>query len=161
MYLCRHSFPQTAEIHSCIAGLDISLLLCSQLPPKSFNDRDMPDSSPHRYPTHILSHNHCHHMCICGAIGTRKPLKLTFILTVSTFHCFYARNFRKSPSMIEICRNQVHTGTPHIFSLTATSIACVFVKVLAPENISNSQLYSRTRHFTASMLSTSAKVLQS
>jgi hypothetical protein len=56
--------------------------------------------------------------------------------------------------------NQVHTGTPHIFCLTTTSIPCVFVKVLTPENRSNSRLYSRTRHFTAFMLSTSAKVLQ-
>ena len=70
-----------------------------------------------RYPTHILSHNHCNHMCICEAIGTRKPLRLTFIHTVSTFHCFYALNFRQSPSMIEICRNQVHTNASNIFGL--------------------------------------------
>jgi hypothetical protein len=62
--------------------------------------------------------------------------------------------------MIQICRNQVHTGTPHIFCLTTTSIPCVFVMVLAPESRSKSRLYSRTRYFTAFMLSTSAKVLQ-
>ncbi len=143
-----------SRLHSRI---DISLLLCSQLPPKSFNDRDMPESSPHRYPTHILSHNHQHTMCICEGIGTRQPLRLTFIHTVSTFHCFYSLNFHQSPSMIEICRNQVHTNASKIFCLTATSIPCVFVKQQA---LSNSQLYSRTRYFTACMLSTSAKVLQ-
>jgi hypothetical protein len=83
-------------------GLDNSLFLCSQLPPKSFNHRDMPESSPNRYSTHILSHNHCHPMCICDDIVTRKSLKFTFIHTVSTFHCFYALNFRQSPSIIQI-----------------------------------------------------------
>ena len=62
-------------------GLDISLVLCSQLKPTSCNHRDIPDSSPHRYPTHILSHNHCHHMCICEDMGSQKPLTFTFIHT--------------------------------------------------------------------------------
>ena len=39
----------------------------------------MPESSPHRYPTHILSHSHYHHMCICVEIGTPKPVQFTII----------------------------------------------------------------------------------
>ena len=100
-------------------------------------------------------------MCVCEAIGTRKSIKLAFIHTVSTFHCFYALNFRQSPWMIEICRIQVHAGTPHIFCLTTTSIPCVFLKQQAPENRSNWRLYTRSLHFTAFMLSTSSTVLQS
>ncbi len=71
--------PKIAQTHGYIAGLDISLLLCSQLPPKSFNGRDMPESSPQRYPTRILFHSNCHHTCICVGIGTQKPLKFTNI----------------------------------------------------------------------------------
>jgi hypothetical protein len=56
-------------------------------------------------------------MCICETVGTRKPLKLTVIYQDSTFHCFYALNFRQSPSRIEICRNQVHTNASNIFGL--------------------------------------------
>ena len=58
VYLRSNSHPKPAQTHGYIAGLEISLLLCSQLPPKSFNDGDMPESSPHRYPTHIRSNNH-------------------------------------------------------------------------------------------------------
>ena len=39
----------------------------------------MPDSSPHRYSTHILSDNHYHHMCLCVGVGTRKSLKCTVV----------------------------------------------------------------------------------
>ena len=39
----------------------------------------------------------------------------------------YALTLRQSAEMIEICPNQVHTGTPHIFCLTTTAIICVFV----------------------------------
>jgi hypothetical protein len=63
---------EITQIHGYTHGLDISLLLSSQLLPKSFNDTDMPESSPHRYPSHILSDNHSHHMCICVGIGTRE-----------------------------------------------------------------------------------------
>ena len=159
VYSCRNRLPKIAQIDVYTHGLDISLLLFSQLPPTSFNHRDMPESSLHRHLTHIMSHNHCHDMCFCEAIGSRKSLKFMLIHTVSTFHYLYPLNFRQSPSMMEICRNQVHTGAPHIFCLTTTSIPCVFVKVLAPKNLSNSRLYNRTRHFSAFMLSTSAKVL--
>ena len=88
VYLWRKGHPKTGEIQVHTHGVDISLLLCSQLPPKSCNHRAMPESSSHRYPTHILSHNHCHHMCIREAIGTRKPLKLTFIHTCWHFSVF-------------------------------------------------------------------------
>jgi hypothetical protein len=113
---------------SIIHGLDISLLVSSQLLPKTLNQRDMPESSPRRYPAHIVSHNHWHTMCIGEAIGSRESLKITFIHTVSTFHYLYPLNFRQRPSIIEICRNQVHAGTPHILRLTTTGITCVLVK---------------------------------
>jgi hypothetical protein len=79
VYLWSNRHPKIAQTHGYIAGLDISLLLCSQLPPKSFNGRDMPESSPQRYPTRILFHSNCHHTCICVGIGTQKPLKFTII----------------------------------------------------------------------------------
>jgi hypothetical protein len=127
VYWWRYSHPKIAQIHVYTHGLDISLLLCSQLPPKSFNHRDIPDYTPHTYFTHILSDNDHHPMCICEETGTEQSIKITFVQTVTTFHCFYALNFCQSPSIIEICRNKVHTGTAHIFCLTTTSIPCVFV----------------------------------
>jgi len=63
--------------------------------------------------------------------------------------------------MLEICRNQVHTSTPHAFSLTTSAIICVFVKKGASEHWWNSSSYTRSRHFATFMLSTSSKVLQS
>jgi hypothetical protein len=128
VYWWSNRLPRIAQNHVYTHGLDISLLVSSQLPPKTFNHRDMPESSPRRYPTHIASHNHWHHMCVGEAIGIRESLKFTFIHTVSTFHYLYPLNFCQSPSIIEICRNQVHTGTPHIFCLTTTGIPCVLVK---------------------------------
>ncbi len=88
----------------------------------------MPESSPHRYPTHFLPYNHCHHMCTCVDIGSQKPMKFKVVWQDTKFHWFYVLNFRQRPSIIEICRNQVHTGTPHILCLTSTAITCVFVK---------------------------------
>jgi hypothetical protein len=79
--LWRKGHPNTGEIQLHAHGLDISLPFFSKLPPKCCNHWAMPESSPHRYPTHILSHNHCHHMCIREAIGTRNPMRLTFIHT--------------------------------------------------------------------------------
>ena len=40
---------------------------------------------------------------------------------ICLFHYFYALNFRHSASITELCRIQVHTGTPHICCLTTTS----------------------------------------
>ena len=59
--------------------LNISVVLCCQLPPDSGNQRHIPDSSPHRYPTRILSHNHGHCVCICEDMGSLQPLNFTFI----------------------------------------------------------------------------------
>jgi hypothetical protein len=92
--------------------------------------------------------------------GTRKSLKFTFIDTDSTFDCLYPLDFRQSPSMTEFCRNQVHTGTPHIFCLTTTCIPYVFVKNWTPVNHSVSRLYKRCRHLPTSILSTCVNVLQ-
>ena len=120
----------------------MSVVLCSPLPPNSGNHRHIPDASPHRYHTHILSHNHCHRMCICQDVGSQKPPKITFIHTDSTFQWFYALIFRQTPAIIEISRTQVHTGTPHIFCHTTTAITCVFVKKKAVKNCQKSRLYT-------------------
>ena len=88
VYLWINRHPKIAQIDVCTHCLDISLHLSSQLASKSFNDTDMPESSPHKYSTHILSNNHYHSMCIGEPIGTRESLQLTFIHTISTFHGF-------------------------------------------------------------------------
>jgi hypothetical protein len=80
VYSWSNRHPKIVRIHVHTHGVDIWLLLCSQLPPKSFNHRDVPESSPHRYPTHTLSHNHWHHMCICVDVGTRQLLEFIIIL---------------------------------------------------------------------------------
>ena len=108
--------------------------VCSQPPPNSGNQRDIPDSSPHRYPTLILSHNHSHRMCICQDMGSQKPLNFTSIHTDPTFQWLYTLNFLQLPVIKEISRTQVHTGTPHVFCHTTTVIACVFVKIWAVKN---------------------------
>ena len=131
VYLSRCGQSKTAEFHVYTHGLDISVLLCSQHPPHSSHHRDIPDSSPHRYLTRILSHNHCHRMCICQDVGSQKPLNFTFIHTDSTIRWLYALNFRHTPAITEISRSQVHTGTSHVFCHTTTAIACVFVKMWA------------------------------
>ena len=161
VYLSRCGQSKTAEFHVYTHGLDISVVLCSQLPPHSGNHRDIPESSPHRYPTRILSHNHCHRMCIGRDVGSQKPLKITFIHTDSTCQWFYALHFRQTPAIIEISRTQVHTGTPHIFCHTTTAIACVSVKMWPVKNRKMSLLHPRTRHFSGLMLSTSVKLRQS
>jgi hypothetical protein len=57
VYSWRNRHPKITRIHGIITGLEDSQVLYSQLEPKSFNHWAMPDSSPHRYPTHTLSHN--------------------------------------------------------------------------------------------------------
>ncbi len=143
-------------------GLDMSVVICSQLPPNSGNHRHIPDTSPHRYHTRLLSPNHCHRMCICQDVGSQKPLKITFIHTDSvTPQWFYALHFCQTPAIIDISRTQVHTGTTHIFCHTTTVITCVFVKIWTVKSSWKSRLYTRTRHFSGFMLSTSAKLRQS
>ncbi len=50
VYLYRNDLPKMTQNHVYSHGLDISLFSSSQLPPKSFNDGDMPESDPHRHP---------------------------------------------------------------------------------------------------------------
>jgi len=120
--------PKTAEFLVYTHGLDISLVLCSQLPAHSGNRRDIPEACPHRYLTRILSHKHCHRMCICQDVGSQKPLNFSFIHTEWTFHWCYALNFRHTLAIAEISRRHVHTGTSHVFCHTSTVIACVCVE---------------------------------
>ena len=110
----QHIFGHTTTICEEI-GCQDSLVVCPHLPGKSFNHRDIPDSSPSRYPTHILSHNHCHPMCDCPATGRLNSFKFTFIHTDSTFRGFYVLKFSQSPVIIQISRTPVHTCIPHIF----------------------------------------------
>jgi hypothetical protein len=118
VYLSRYGQPKTAEFHVYTHGLDIAVVLCSQHPPHSGNHRDIPDSSPHRYPTHMLSHNHCHRMCICQDMDSPKTLNFTFIHTDSTFQCFYAVNIRHTPAITEILRTLKSTQVPHTYAVT-------------------------------------------
>jgi hypothetical protein len=54
----------------------------------------------------------------------------------------------------------LYTGTPHIFGLPNTVIACVFVKQQTPKKRSNWRLYTRVRDPTGFMMSTCAKLFQ-
>jgi hypothetical protein len=60
-------FTQVPHTYS----VEISLLLCCQLVPNCFDDWGILDSTLHRYPTHILSVNYCHCICICQADPNR------------------------------------------------------------------------------------------
>ena len=57
VYVRSNGHPKIAQIDVYTHGLHNSLVVCSQLPPKPGVDRDMPEWSPHRYPTHFVSHN--------------------------------------------------------------------------------------------------------
>ena len=122
--------------------------------------RDISESSPRRYITHILSHNHQLPMRICEEIQGEKSQKSTFINTKSTFRCFHALNLRQPAANIEICWTEVHTDTPHAFSLTTTTFQCVFVKKWEVTRRKNAWLYTHGRLFDAWMLSTSSHCLQ-
>ena len=63
-----NSHPKVAQIHVYTPGLEIRLLLCSQLVPKCFNHNGILDYTLHRYPTHIRSPNYCRRMGICQAM---------------------------------------------------------------------------------------------
>jgi hypothetical protein len=67
-------------------------------------------------------------MCLCQGIGTEESQKSTFIHKDSTFHCFHVVNMCPTGSIIEVFWIPLYTGTPYIFCLPTTTIACVFVK---------------------------------
>jgi hypothetical protein len=128
VYLSSNSHPKVAQIHVYTPGLEIRLLLCSQLVPNCFNDVGIVEYALHRYPTHIRSPNYSHRMCVCQDKGTDKALKLTFIHSGSRFDWFYTVNVCQTARMMLVFWILLYTGTPHIFGLPTTSIACVFVK---------------------------------
>jgi hypothetical protein len=128
--------------------------------PNCFNDGGILDYTAHRYPTHILSPNYCHHMCICHAIAIQKSLKLTFIHPGWRFDCSYALILCQTASTMLVLWNMIYTGTPHIFGVPTTAIACVFVKQQTPKQRSNCRLYTRARYLTVFTLSSCAKLLQ-
>jgi hypothetical protein len=75
VYWSSHSHPKVAQIDVYTLGLDIWLLLCSQLVPNCLNDVGILEYALHRYPTHIRSPNYCHHMCICQLSSCAKLLQ--------------------------------------------------------------------------------------
>ena len=100
--LSRNRHRKIVEMDVHTHGLEISMLLCCQPVPNGFNHWGILDSTLHRHPTHILSPNHCHRMCLGQGIGTEKSLKLTFIHKGSRCHCFYAVNLCQTASMIDM-----------------------------------------------------------
>ena len=119
---------KVAQIDVYTAGLEIRLLSCSQRVTNCCNDAGILDYALHRYPTHIRSPNCSHRMCICQAIVIQKSLKLTFIHSGLRFDWFCALNLCQTASIIKVLWSILYTGTPHIFALPTTVIACVFVK---------------------------------
>ena len=70
-------------------------------------------------------------MCICEGLVTQTSLECTVIIyQVSKSHRFYVFNFLQRDVINEICRIEVHTGTPNILCLTTTTIICVVVQYL-------------------------------
>ncbi len=78
VYLWRYGKSKIAKDHVCTRGLDILLVLCSQLLSNSFKHSVIPDSSPHRCLTHIVSHNHYHHMCIGEDVVQHPSIGYTY-----------------------------------------------------------------------------------
>jgi hypothetical protein len=128
VYLSSNSHPRIAQINVYTPGLENWLLACSQLVPNCCIDGGILDFALHRYPTHIRSPNYSHRMCVCPAIAFQKSLKLTFIHSGSRFDCFHALNLCQTASMMWVFWSMLYAGTPLIFGLPTTAIACVFVK---------------------------------
>ena len=145
VFLGGNSRSQVAKMPVYTRTVDFSLLLCSQLAQISCKHRDITESSPNWYPTHILSHNHYLPMCVCEEIGGQKSQKSWLMHTQSTLHCFYALNLRQTASNMEISRSRVHTGIPHTFCLTTSTIACVFVKKYEVKSRKKARLYTPSR----------------
>ena len=85
----RNRHQKVAEIDVCTPRLVMSLLLSCQLVPNYLNHWPVWDFTLHTHPTHILSVNNYHHMCLDQGIWTEKTLKLTFIHQDSTCRSFY------------------------------------------------------------------------
>jgi hypothetical protein len=135
-WINRH--PKITQIHGHTHGLDISLLLSSQLPPKSFNDREMPESSPHRHHTYSVSQPLSSYVYLCR---NRNPQTFWIHDFICVFHYFYVLNLRQSDVITEVCRNQVHTGATHIFCLTTTVIMCICEAIGTRKSLEYTVLY--------------------
>ena len=98
--------------------LDISLVLCSQLPPKSLKHRDIPHSSPQRYPIHIPSHYHCHSMCISEEMGRLNSLVVCLVRykNASGDQHFISTDGWITPVIQKKCVVRPKWGTTHIVS---------------------------------------------
>jgi hypothetical protein len=124
----RNRHQKVAEIDVCTPRHVMSLLLSCQFVPNYLNHCPVWDFTLHTHPTHILSANNCHHMCLDQGIWTGKTLKLTFIHQDSRLDIFYSVNLCQTSSIILVSGIPLYTGTPHVSSLPTTVIACVWVK---------------------------------
>ena len=149
VYLSSNRHRQSAEIDVYTLGLEIRLLLCSQLVPNCCNDGGILDCALHGHPTHIRSPNYCHRMCIRQAIVIEKALKMSLIHPGSRFDCFHALNLCRTAAMMEVFCIIPFTCTTHIFDLPTTGITCVFTKRKTLKKRSNCRVYTRARDFTA------------
>ncbi len=129
VHLWRNRHPKIPQIHGYTHGLDISLMLCSQLPPQCFNHSAMPDSSPHRYSTHYFWQPLPSYVSLCR---NRHPKIAKIHGCICLFHYFDALNLCQSASIAELRRIQVHTSNPHWSCLTITSLTRVSVWDLGP-----------------------------
>jgi hypothetical protein len=66
--------------------------------------------------------------CVCVKQQTPKTALIEFIHSGSRSDRFYAVNVCQTASMMKVLWIVLYTGTPHIFGLSTTAIACVFVK---------------------------------
>ena len=91
------------------------------------NHRDTDWSNLYRYPTHILSHNHYRHMCICEGVGTQKPLELTNIWqNLTTFMLSTCAKVLESLRYGGIKSMQV----PHAYSVSQPLPSPVYIHIL-------------------------------
>ncbi len=131
--------------------LKISLLLCCQLLPNSFNDWGILDSTPHRHPTHILSPNYCHRMCVCHRVNSQKSLKLAFIDTdlccQHVANCFndwgiFGSTPHPLPSNVYFCKNR-HAQIAHIqvytHRLEISLVSCTQLLIITRPALATSQ----------------------
>ena len=128
VYLSSNSHPRIAQFDVYTPRLKNWLLASTQLVPNCFNDVGILEYALHRYPTHIRFPNYCNRMCIGQEIVIQKSMKMTFIHPDRRFDCLYALNLCQTASMMEVFWIMLYPGTPHIFGLPTTVIACVFVK---------------------------------
>jgi len=84
----RNRHRKIAEIDVSRHGFEISLLLSCELVLRCLNRSCIVDSTFHTHPTHVLSPNHYHRMCLGQGTDINKSLKLTFVHQDTSCHFF-------------------------------------------------------------------------